>query len=247
MNRVVVAASAYGADLVRQRGHAYLVPIVAAAGAAGFEIRRELWTEKDDVGALRDTLQQYQLFSIYSAPLELFDEQGALADAELEQRMAEAAQLKSRYLKVSLGHFSLSSDLLMLTRILARSPVPLLLENDQTEHGGKLEAISGFFVVCGNMGLSIGMTFDMGNWHWSGVDPFAAAKTLAAHVQYVHCKGVHTVNGKLTAVPLAAEDTKWKNIMRHFPRQVQRAIEFPLIGDDLLEVTRHYVSLLSTI
>jgi len=32
-----------------------------------------------------------------------------------------------------------------------------------------------------------------------------------------------------------------------FPHGVQRAIEFPLIGDDLEQVTRHHVAMLASV
>jgi len=65
MTSVLVAASAYGADLVRRLGHAHLVPIVAAAGAAGLEIRSELFVGEQDLDALRELLKKHGLFSVY--------------------------------------------------------------------------------------------------------------------------------------------------------------------------------------
>lgn len=105
MTSVLVATSAYGADLVRRLGHAHLVPIVAAAGAAGLEIRSELFVGEQDLDALLELLNKHRLFSVYSAPIELFGTDGKLAGAALEQALAQAHQLQSRYLKVSLGHF----------------------------------------------------------------------------------------------------------------------------------------------
>lgn len=244
---VLVAASAYGADFVRRVGHAHLIPIVAAAGAAGLEIRRELFVELPDFEALHDLLVEHHLFSVYSAPIELFRADGALARAELDQVMQEAQQLQSRFVKVALGHFSPASNMLDWARFVAQAPVPLLLENDQTAHGGKLDAIASFLAVCSGTGVPLGMTFDIGNWRWSGVDVETAARTLAGHVQYVHCKGVWDDGVKLRAVPLEAEDKHWRQLFSHFPRGVQRAIEFPLIGADLESVTRSYVTMLASV
>ena len=247
MTSVLVAASAYGADLVRRLGHAHLVPIVAAAGAAGLEIRSELFVGEQDLDALRELLKKHGLFSVYSAPIELFGADGKLAGAALEQALAQAHQLQSRYLKVSLGHFSPRSEVPALARFVAQAPLPLLLENDQTAHGGNLESIAAFLALCHSNGFAMGMTFDMGNWRWSGVDPETAARLLAARVEYVHCKGVFNDNGKLKAVPLAADDPTWQHLFSYFPHGVQRAIEFPLIGDDLEQVTRHHVAMLAAV
>jgi 2-dehydro-3-deoxygluconokinase len=247
MTPVLVAASAYGADLVRRVGHADLVHMVANAGAAGLEIRRELFDGPQDLPALRALIAQYRMFSVYSAPVELFGADGRFDRAQIDLVMGEAEQVGARYLKVSLGHFSGTSDLQSLLRYLAQAPVEVLLENDQTPQGGRLEPIVSFLALCTGNGYTFGLTFDIGNWRWNGVDPELAARTLAPHVRYVHCKGVRDDHGKLKAVPLEAQDTYWPSLMAHFPRGIQRAIEFPLVGSDLEEVTRRYVALLATV
>lgn len=243
---VLVSASAYGADFVRRVGHAHLIPIVAAAGAAGLEIRRELLTGSPDFDALHGLLAEHKLYSIYSAPVELFHQDGALARDALEQIMAEAQQLRSRFVKVALGHFSPACNMRDWSRFVAQAPVPLLLENDQTVHGGALESIASFLAFCAGTGVPLGMTFDMGNWRWSGVDAELAARTLAAHVQYVHCKGVWNDGGQFKAVPLEEKDVVWRRLFLHFPRGVQRAIEFPITEKDLEAATRRYVAMLAS-
>ena len=110
---------------------------------------------------------------------------------------------------------------------------------------GKME-LSKYDVTVDNAG-TFGMTFDMGNWRWNGVDPELAARTLAPHVRYVHCKGVREDKGKLKAVPLQAQDSDWQQLMAHFPKGILRAIEFPLVGSDLEEVTRRHVALLASV
>ncbi|MCA1324628.1 sugar phosphate isomerase/epimerase family protein [Herbaspirillum sp. alder98] len=247
MTPVLVAASAYGADLVRRVGHADLVHMVANAGAAGLEIRRELFDGPQDLQALRALIARHRLFSVYSAPFELFGTDGRFDRDQIDLAMNEAEQVGARYLKVSLGHFSGASDLQNLLRYLAQAPVEVLLENDQTAQGGRLEPIVSFLSLCTGNGYTFGLTFDIGNWRWNGVDPELAARTLAPHVRYVHCKGVRDDHGKLKAVPLEAQDTYWPSLMSHFPQGIQRAIEFPLVGSDLEEVTRRYVALLATV
>jgi 2-dehydro-3-deoxygluconokinase len=103
-------------------GHADLVPMVAAAGAAGLEIRRELFDGPQDLPALRALLEQHKLFSVYSAPLELFGADGRFDREQIGQAMNEAEEIGARFLKVSLGHFSAGSDLQSLLRFLSHSP-----------------------------------------------------------------------------------------------------------------------------
>lgn len=249
MTPVLVAASAYGADLVRRVGHADLVQMVAGAGAAGLEIRRELFAgdQPDGLPALRALLEQHKLFSVYSAPFELFGADGRFDRARIALAMDEAGEVGARYLKVSLGHFSAASDLPNLLRYLSNAPIEVLLENDQTPQGGKLEPIVSFLSLCTGNGVSFGMTFDMGNWRWNGIDPELAAHTLAPYIRYVHCKGVRDDKGKLKAVPLQPQDSDWQHLFGHFPKGIMRAIEFPLMGSDLEEVTKRYVAMLAAV
>ena len=63
-------------------------------------------------------------------------------------------------------------------------------------------------------------------------DPRAqqAAERLGRHVRYVHCKGVSTdISGKCHArVPSDKDLCEWSTMFRHFPKDVMRAIEYPL-------------------
>jgi 2-dehydro-3-deoxygluconokinase len=244
---VLVATSAYGAGIVRQLGQTHFIGVVASAGAAGIEFRRELFTsDQPDLVRMGKTVAEHGLFSVYSAPIELWRIDGSLEVDALQEVMLEATQLGARYLKVSLGHFPSQFDLRALAGLLAGSAVPLLIENDQTSHGGNPAALARFLLAAAAAGITLGMTFDMGNWHWAGADPAAAAVLLSPYVRYVHCKAVRNKEGVLAAVPLSDTDAGWRAMFSCFPQGVQRAIEFPIIGSDLVAVTRQYVDLLAT-
>lgn len=131
-----------------------------------------------------------------------------------------------------------------LNDILTQAPLQLLIENDQTEHGGTLARLTQFFAAASAAALPVGMTFDIGNWHWTGVNPAAAAQALAPYVRYVHCKGVVNDGGKLKAIPLSENDPDWRALFARFPQQILRAIEFPLAGADLDAVTSRHVAML---
>ncbi|MNE96000.1 hypothetical protein D3C80_1941560 [compost metagenome] len=92
--------------------------------------------------------------------------------------------------------------------------------------------------------LPLSMTFDMANWLWVGQDPAVAAERLARHVGYVHVKAAEQRAGKWHAVALDNSDGSWEPLLKSLPQDVPRGIEFPLEGDDLTAVTRHYVELL---
>ncbi|SMF51566.1 PfkB family carbohydrate kinase [Pseudogulbenkiania subflava] len=246
MHAVNVVTSAYGASLVQTHGQQHFIALAAAAGAAGIEIRRELFpTTPPELGPLADALTASPLNVVYSAPLELFGTDGQLDLASLELALAEAAELGASTLKLPLGHYGAVSDLAPLAQRLADSPIRLLVENDQTPHGGTLAPLVAFFTACRAEDVPVGMTFDIGNWHWTGTDPLAAAVALAPYVDYLHGKGVEARGGKLHAVPLSESDVGWRRLFAHFRADIPRAIEFPLIGDDLAALTVRYVALLA--
>lgn len=243
---IIVVTGAYGTDVVQQQGgQAALLPIIAGAGADGVEIRRELFSaqELESLPALAQAIEQQQLFAVYSAPEALFTPQHAL-NPNLPALLAEAQLLKARQLKLSLGHYQPGFDFTELKVALEQHPVKLVVENDQTPDCGILSLLNAFFHAAEDNHLPVSMTFDMANWHWVGQDAFAAAERLARHVSYVHVKAAtHGLRG-WRAVALDDTDGSWRDLLARLPLDAPRGIEFPLQGDSLEAVTRHYVNLL---
>jgi hypothetical protein len=58
---------------------------------------------------------------------------------------------------------------------------------------------------------------------------------------------VHRQPAKWVAVPLADSAAPWRAILRAMPSNVPWAIEYPLVGDDLLAVTRAEVEQLRAV
>jgi sugar phosphate isomerase/epimerase len=141
---------------------------------------------------------------------------------------------------MSIGGFGSEShrELPRLAQLLRGRDTELVIENDQTTPAGTVDALQAFFRRADEAGLRLGMTFDMGNWHWTGECPQEAARALAARVCYVHCKGVQRQPRRWIAVPLADSAAPWRAVLRALPRALPWAIEYPLAGDDLLAVTR---------
>ncbi|WKN19867.1 sugar phosphate isomerase/epimerase family protein [Azotobacter vinelandii] len=243
---VSVSLSSYGASLVRERGQASFLPLLAQAGAARAELREELFDAPPAPEALSAAVRSLKLDCLYSAPLELWTEQGRLS-AALGPTLERASACGARWLKVSLGHYRAGYDLDELAQQLAGQSVQLLVENDQTAQGGRIDALQAFFAEAETRDLDIGMTFDIGNWLWQTQPVDEAAQRLGRHVRYVHCKAVrHNVDGRLVALPPDEIDLQqWLRLFRQFPVGVPRAIEYPLQGDDLLAVTRQHVETLA--
>ncbi len=209
------------------------------AGADSVEVRGEM---------LRDAAAELPalagLAAVYSSPEGLWTNDGEFDTGALARGLEAATVLRAPRLKMSIGGFGARSraSLAQLKQALDAHPVELLIENDQTTRAGTLDALQGFFRAQEKAGLDLGMTFDMGNWHWLGECPLQAAAALAPHVRYVHCKGVQRLPAKWVAVPLAESAAPWRAVLRALPAGVPLAIEYPLAGDDLLAVTRGEVS-----
>jgi len=243
---VSISLSSYGADLVRQRGQLSFVALLAAAGARRIEWREELLTSEQP-GELAQAAAAQDLECVFSSPLELWVAGRAQANSELAATLDRAQAFGARWLKVSLGYFTDTHDLHSLSALLNRHPVRLLVENDQTLHGGRIEPLQRFFDAAERLGVPVKMTFDIGNWHWQDQSALTAARLLGRHVDYLHCKAVaRRADGKLIALPPGAADLHlWEQLLRLMPRGISRAVEFPLQGADLLAVTAAQVAALA--
>ncbi|WHS57901.1 AP endonuclease [Pseudomonas sp. G2-4] len=243
---VSISLSSYGADLVRQHGQGSFISLLAAAGASRIEWREELLTTEQPA-ELATGAQAQGLQSIFSSPLELWLAGRSKPNPALVLTLQRAEAFGSTWLKVSLGHFTDSHDLSALADALAASPVQLLVENDQTLQGGRIEPLQRFFAAAEQQALPIGMTFDIGNWQWQDQSAAVAARQLGRHVVYVHCKAVaRRTDGKLIAVPPAMVDLHlWEQLLKQMPAGVMRAAEYPLQGDDLLQLTAEHVATLA--
>jgi sugar phosphate isomerase/epimerase len=243
---VSISLSSYGADLVRQRGQGSFIEVLAAAGATRIEWREELLTDEDPRQLAEDT-QSQGLESIYSSPMELWLAGQSKPNPDLRATLERAQAFGAKWLKVSLGYFTDNNDLQALNRVLAQSPVQLLVENDQTLHGGRIEPFQRFFGEVEQHSLPIKMTFDIGNWHWQDQSAASAARLLGRHVGYVHCKAVtRRADGKLVAIaPTVSDVHLWEQLLRHMAQGVMRAAEYPLQGDDLIQLTTEHVATLA--
>lgn len=243
--KIIVVTAAYGADHVRQvGGQRAILPVIAAGGADGVEIRRELFNDKElqALPTLAQSIELLGLFACYSAPAALLMPDGTL-NPDLPRYLAEASTLNALWLKVSLGHFRDKQPLEALRELLLESGMTLVVENDQTDCG-QLAPMQRFKAACRVMELPVTLTFDTGNWLWVGESPEEAARHLAPAVSYIHVKAAVPHHQHFRAIPPDNADARWMDLLNQLPTDAPRGIEFPLEGPDLAAVTRHYVNLL---
>jgi sugar phosphate isomerase/epimerase len=241
---VSISLSSFGAEAVRAAGQAPYFELAAQGGASHVELREELLEHAPDLPVYAALAARHQLTLVYSSPLEIWQANTNHPNPELPRVLAAAAQAGAVWLKASLGHFTPNADFKALTAMLLDTPVKLLVENDQTFQGGRIEPLVQFFTASRARQVPVAMTFDIGNWEWQGQSASGAAGQLGQYVEYLHCKAVRvSPSGKLVAVPPEAADlTNWMRLLRRFPACVARAIEYPLQGPDLPAVVKARVS-----
>lgn len=246
MALVLISLSAFGADAVRRDGQAALARLALEAGADGVEVRSELLSgDASEIGQL------VGLTAVYSCADPLWLADGGFDEAALDLALGTTSALRAPRLKMSIGGFGVASheSLQRLAHRLAACDIELLIENDQTASAGTLDRLQRFFVAQRAAGLDLGMTFDMGNWHWQGECPLLSAHALASHVRYVHCKGVAHRQDRWVAVPIVQSAAPWRAVLRSLSvsAAVPMAIEYPLAGEDLLALVRRHVDALRDI
>jgi sugar phosphate isomerase/epimerase len=241
-NPILISLSSFGAAEVRRHGQRWFAQLAEQAGADGIEVRGELLGDADaELPALAD--EAARLHRVYSSPEGLWSDIGVFDRDALERGLRAATTLGAPRLKMSIGGWSTASasSLPALRARLADTSIELVIENDQTETAGTVRALARFFDAAQAQGLALSMTFDIGNWHWTGECPLQAASALAPVVCYVHSKGVQRQPTRWVAVPLADSAAPWRAVLSAMPHGVPWAIEYPLAGDDLLAVTRREV------
>jgi sugar phosphate isomerase/epimerase len=254
---VVIVASAFGAQAIRRDGHAAWAEIAAKAGAAGFEVRRELFSYKAQsqpasLDELGQRIRAAGIWPVYSTPASLFDDTGALDERAMEQTLDEAAALDARIVKFQLGGSESAgtvTDCATLDRLIAgirNSKAQVVVENGQLQAGGTIDAFSTLFDALANRSHTLSMTFDTGNWRWAQQDPLEAARRLAKYVGYVHCKAVQGEGARRFATAPATGDAYLAALLAYLPAYVPRGIEFPFDQNNLAADAARYVKQLAS-
>jgi sugar phosphate isomerase/epimerase len=246
MKNVIVPLNAFDRFEVLENGQASYLELISQSGAFGAEIRRELLPVQDpQLDKIRCKFEKYGLFTVYSAPIELWKEDFHLNEEKLTTVFHEGIMLGAKWIKVSLGHYQKNeTNVLELNNFLNENKgLQLLVENDQTLYGGNVSQLKSFFESAVEQDVPVKMTFDAGNWYYSGQDVEDALSKLAPYVIYLHLKQVEKDHGELVTVPLQKEgNNSWKKVMRSFPTEIMKALEFPI---ESKEKTKEYIRLMT--
>lgn len=256
--QIVIVASAFGMDAVRKDGHRKWARAAKQAGAAGFEVRRELFASDAHAGlpelrSLGTALAGLGLWSVFSTPATLYTAHGRLDSDALRLALDEAAALGARFVKLQLGGFAGTADGARIAAHVAEARGDthprLVVENGQLAEGGSPAQFVGLFDALAREGHAgvLGMTFDTGNWAWLDVAPLEAAARLAPHVEYIHCKTVAGEGARRFPVAPVDDDAQFRALLDRLPRDVPRGIEFPFDASRIDADAAQYVDWLARI
>ncbi|MGG4491025.1 sugar phosphate isomerase/epimerase family protein [Metabacillus idriensis] len=231
MNHVIIPLNAFDRKEVLENGQLSFIKVIKESGAYGAEVRRELFSEQEwPLKQMREEMAG-SLFTVYSAPVELWKMNGTLNEEEILEIKEEALLLGARWLKVSLGHYIKGvSDLAKLNQFLNQfDSMELLIENDQTAHGGNAEILRSFFESASIERVPVKMTFDTGNWVYTNENQIEAFGMLKDYVAYLHLKTVATSCNGLITTELSNSDTAdWRKIAKELPDDLPKALEFKI-------------------
>jgi sugar phosphate isomerase/epimerase len=239
MQNVIVPLNAFGRDEVMENGQLFYIERIAKAGVYGVEIRRELLPENEKMQQLTQIQQEiarFGLFTVYSAPIELWKEDHQLNKELLTTVFEEGLTLVASWLKVSLGHFQKEQSNLndLISFLNQQKEIQLLVENDQTLHGGNVQNIKDFFESALALKVPVKMTFDAGNWFYAKQNVDDALNQLAPYVHYLHLKQVERRTKGLVTVPLQkGQNHSWEKVFKTLPAEIAKALEFPIQPNEL--------------
>lgn len=248
MSKVIIPLNAFDRTEVLEKGQESFVESIAQSGAYGIEIRRELILEGElPLERVRKEIEKYHLFTVYSAPVELWLEDGSLNKEILKRTFAEAKTLCASWVKTSLGQYQEGiSNCLELNEFLTdlengSGNIKLLVENDQTMYGGNVARLTAFFRSADQLEVPVKMTFDTGNWHYVNQNVEIALNLLAKYVCYLHFKHVEKNSEGLVTLPLPDNSqAEWRKILQHFPTDIVKALEFPI---EKVDEIQHYIEM----
>lgn len=253
MAEVAIVASAFGADAIRRDGHGAWIEAASRAGAAAFEVRRELMdavdAQRGPLSVLGAAIARAGMWAVWSTPDALYGEDGELDESALRDALDCGRALGARFVKLQLGGFACDAHASRLAGVIAGSgtDVRVVVENGQLPQGGALAQFVALFraLRAANASGAIGMTFDLGNWQWAGVPPLLAAAALAPYVEYVHCKAVAGHGGRRFAVAPADGDPLCRAAFALLPPHAPRGIEFPFDPARMADAAARYVTWLA--
>lgn len=237
-DKIIINTLAFVEEM-KQKGkdQSAYVAAVAGLGVGGIEVRREMFVDAlAAAAAIKDEARKTGLVVFYSIPATLYKA------GQLDRPLAEAVSQEAIALGAGRAKFNVgdcekvtAEDLLWLAQQYTKRGVQLTVENDQTQQNGRIEPLVRFAEMCNQIAPGIiDVTYDVGNWIYTGEDPHKAAEALHDAVGYIHLKDVKQTQPPVTC-QLGEGDIDWCALTKTFAPGLPVAIEYPC-GPDPMDV-----------
>lgn len=247
MSEIYIPLNSLFAEKITMKDLLHSISIVGKSKASGIEIRRELLREKDLQSVLQNInpiLHNANLTTVYSAPVPVWNRNSLVNEQALQTIFEESNYISAKWVKLPLGHYiEGKSDLHSLWAILKEHPnVSLLVENDQTMEGGKIQPLAVFFENASKLEMPVKMTFDIGNWAFQKEDAYEAFQIFQPYIFYLHLKHVCKQDNHFFTESLPLEQNAyWRQLDQWIPSSIPRALEFSL--EKSLEEINKYIDI----
>jgi 2-dehydro-3-deoxygluconokinase len=210
-----------------------ILPVIAGHGITLAEVRREYIKDSAEFDAIAAAGQANGLTLFYSVP-ESIAISGAV-NPGFVGFLDEARRMGVSNIKFNQGDVR-SVDAPVIEQIDAQAAaygVTLTIENDQTPENGTLECTVNSLDHIGQLGGSIGYTFDLGNWFWRGENAEAAFAQLLPAISVFHLKNVNGAAKREELSTTMLEDgvIDWQAMLPRLDPKVPVFLEFPIEAD----------------
>lgn len=198
---------------------------------SAIEVRGEFFdpkTKEQELASIQTLCQTKGWDFYYSVPEELFGAAGINESLPVNLAMASKYQLKG--LKYSFGVVPEISDteVAALNTLLKGSDVKVTIEN-QPNQNGTLTTFKAALAWIQAHQLTLGYTFDAGNWYWINQQPEVAFDELKNAITIFHLKDI---KDQMT-VMLGTGDTDWQRLVQALPAEMPLFLEYGISAQQL--------------
>lgn len=198
-----------------------------SCGAKILEVRRE-YIKKEHLSPIKQRSQQLGMTVYYSVPEELL-KNGRVNQPILNEVMSEAKIFDAKCVKFSLGDIRgvCDEELKSLADFVKQSGRVVLIENGPGGPEGDADLLAQFFKRQDDIGGTIGLTFDTGNFEAAGYNAFECAKRFNSRTRWIHLKDMKKQEAGTELAMLGEGDIDFHAIIPLFGSDIPIAIEYP--------------------
>lgn len=235
MNQLGINLLVFKNDLDNGIDQEKILNEIGNLGVSIAEIRREyLKNSNEELLAINKLAKVLNIEIYYSVPEKIACQKKI--NSNIKVYFEEAKQMGSTHIKFNIGDLeNLDADeIKKLEDIINYFNMKVTIENDQTPENGNLKCVTNVINLINNNSLSIGYTFDLGNWYWQNQDPKNAFHILNSNITVFHLKNVDFLNDNPNTTLLSEGKIDWKLMLNKLSKDVPVIIEYPIKKEDIL-------------